>query len=352
VYAKSGALVTGPGPARSGGVVRQAVHGAAATGNMGNRIAVAVPVSDGDTVVGAILVTVGRGEVYARVARAWLAMAGLAAVAVGVTWLIARRQARRLAAPLEQLAGAASRLGDGDFSVRTMPAGITEIDTVNTSLDRTAGRLGDLVERERAFSADASHQLRTPLTGLQLGIETALATPESDLRAALTDALETSRQLETTVSDLLALARDQPRSRDPLDLERLLEELRVRWNGRLAAVDRPLRVLRDRDIPPTSVSAAAVAQILDVLLDNALRHGSGAVTVAARDAQGSLAIDVSDEGPALTADPRALFRRRSSEVSGTGIGLALARRLAEAEGGRLVLAARTPPTFTLITPAP
>ena len=352
VYAKSGALVTGPGPARSGGLVRQAVHGAAATGNMGNRIAVAVPVSDGDTVVGAILVTVGRGEVYARVARAWLAMAGLAAVAVGVTWLIARRQARRLAAPLEQLAGAASRLGDGDFSVRTMPAGITEIDTVNTSLDRTAGRLGDLVERERAFSADASHQLRTPLTGLQLGIETALATPESDLRAALTDALETSRQLETTVSDLLALARDQPRSRDPLDLERLLEDLRVRWNGRLAAVDRPLRVLRDRDIPPTSVSAAAVAQILDVLLDNALRHGSGAVTVAARDAQGSLAIDVSDEGPPLTADPRALFRRRSSEVSGTGIGLALARRLAEAEGGRLVLAARTPPTFTLITPAP
>jgi signal transduction histidine kinase len=351
VYATSGTRVTGPGPARAPALVRQTAHGAAADGDVGGRLAVAVPVSDGDTIVGAVLVSINRGEIYSRVARTWLGMLGLAAVAVAVTWLLARRFARRLAGPVERLATTAERLGDGDFSVRAGAVGIAEIDTVNHALNSTAARLGDLVERERAFSADASHQLRTPLTGLQFGLEAALTTPGADLRVALTDALDTAKRLENTVTNLLALARDTPHDAEVLDLDTFLTLLRERWNGPLAASGRPLRVAQERDAPRTSVSSAALTQIVDVLLDNAVRHGRGAVTVTARDADGVLAIDVADEGPTLTADPRELFRRRSADADGSGIGLSLARRLAEAEGARLMLSARQPPRFTLLAPS-
>lgn len=350
VYASSGARVAGPGADKPGALVRRASGGAVVTGEIDGRIAVAVPVSDGDAIVGAVLVTVDRGQVYARVAQTWAAMLALAAGAVAVTWLVARRQARRLAVPLERLAGTAERLGDGDFTVRAAPTGIAEIARVSSSLDRTAARLGDLVERERAFSTDASHQLRTPLTGLQLGLETSLATPGADLRAALGDALDTARQLESTVSDLLALARDKPRTGQPLDLDTFLDGLRCRWNGLLAAADRPLRIAPSPDAPPTCMSLPAATQILDVLLDNALRHGRGAVTVTSRDAGGALAIDVADEGAALSGDARELFNRRSQSAEGSGVGLALARRLAESEGGRLVLSSRAPSRFTLLAP--
>lgn len=350
VYDASGLRVAGPGPQRPTDFVRQALRGAGGSGIVGGRIVAAVAVSDGDAVVGAVLVTADHGQVYARIARTWAGMLALAIAAVGVAWLIAGRLSRRIAGPVERLAAAAERLGDGDFSVRTTRVGIVEIDTASSSLDRTAERLGNLVERERAFSADASHQLRTPLTGLQLGIEAALAAPDADLRAALADALGTARQLESTVSDLLALARDRPRGAQALDIDALMSELRSRWNGLLAKADRPLRVVVDRDLPQTVVSRAAVQQILDVLLDNAFRHGRGAVSVTVRDAEGALAIDVSDEGPAIVGDSRELFRRRSGTAPGTGIGLALARRLAESEGGRLVLSSFHPPRFTLLAP--
>lgn len=351
VYDAAGRRVAGPGPARADSFVRRALHGAVSSGNVDGRISAGVAVSDGDTVVGAVLVTVDHGQVYARIARTWAAMLALALGAVAIAWMIAHRLSGRIAGPVERLAVAAERLGDGDFTVRTARVGIPEIDVANSSLDRTAQRLGKLVERERAFSADASHQLRTPLTGLQLGIEAALAAPGADLRAALADALGTSRQLESTVSDLLALARDQPSGKQALDFDTLMTDLRARWNGLLAKADRPLRIIMDPDIPQTCVSRAAVEQILDVLIDNALHHGRGSVSVTVREAEGAFAIDVSDEGTAITGDSRELFRRRSSDAEGTGIGLALARRLAESEGGRLILSSTHPPRFTLLAPS-
>jgi len=86
------------------------------------------------------------------------------------------------------------------------------------------------------------------------------------------------------------------------------------------------------------------------LLDNAAVHGRGAVTVSVRDAAGALAVDVADEGPGIEVADAELFVRRSSRAAGHGIGLALARSLAEAEGGRLRLTRPSPPTFTLLLP--
>jgi signal transduction histidine kinase len=98
------------------------------------------------------------------------------------------------------------------------------------------------------------------------------------------------------------------------------------------------------------VRAAALTQILDVLIDNAYRHGAGAITVTVRGLDDAIAIDVSDQGPPLSTEPGVLFDRRAPQSTGHGIGLAIARRLAESQGGRMRLANQDPPTFTLLLP--
>lgn len=145
---------------------------------------------------------------------------------IAAAWLIARRQARGLAVPLEHLSLAAGRLGEGDFSVRTRPEHIPEIDAVGESLNTTAARLDDLLARERAFSADASHQLRTPLAGLRLRLEAALERPDTELRPAIHASLREADRLEQTIDELLALARDiRGTAVQPLEPDALLAEI-------------------------------------------------------------------------------------------------------------------------------
>lgn len=313
-----------------------------------------------DLVLAAPVRVAGRPELVVRVATpssvplgravlAWLIMIGLAAVAVLVVWRLSRRLAVRLAGPLEELAVAAGRLGGGELTVPT--SGIPEIDAVGDALHDAADRLGRVLERERAFSADASHQLRTPLTGLRLELEAALAHDDRDPRAALRSAVAAADRLEETINDLLALARDTPRTGAALDVDALLAEVRERGDTPLSASGRALELRREADLPRSVASAPAVRQVLTVLLDNAIRHGRGTVRVTARSAGDALAVDVGDDGPGIDLPEHELFARQSDRADGHGIGLALARRLAEAEGGRLRLTRPAPPTFTLLLPA-
>lgn len=353
VYVDRGHRILGIGPEGGDEAVYHALH----DGEINNRnyhgdLVVAVPVTHDSDVIGAVRAASSRAAIYRQVALVWLGMLGLAGLAIGTVWLVARRQARRLARPLEELSDAARRLGQGDFSVRTTAVGIPEIDSVGSALNSTAGRLDDMLARERSFSADASHQLRTPLTGLRLRLEAALDHPGQDLRHAITDGIAAADRLEQTIEELLALARDTRSSNaTPLDLPGLLAEIEAGWHDRLAAQDRVLRVAVDPQAPVSLASTAAVRQVLTVLLDNAATHGTGTVSVAVRNAADVLAIDVSDEGAGITTAEPELFTRRSRLADGHGIGLALARSLAEAEGGRLRLTRPAPPTFTLLVPA-
>ncbi|HEV7656926.1 MAG TPA: HAMP domain-containing sensor histidine kinase [Mycobacteriales bacterium] len=350
VYGLQGQRLLGDGPAVADGPVQQAVGGATAGGSDAGDFVVAIPVTSGSRVVGVVRAASAQSRVWLQVGLTWLAMAGLAAAAIAAAALLARRQSRRLADPLERLATAAQTLGDGDFTVRLAPAGIPEIDAAASALTRTAERLGDLVGRERAFSADASHQLRTPLTGLRLRLETALD-GDADLRGAVEGALTTADRLERTIDELLALARDAPHARTPADLPAVLAELESSWSGPLAAAGRSLQITLQPELSGTRASAAAVRHILDVLLANAQGHGAGMVSIVVREADTAIALDVTDEGPGV-AEPEELFRRRTSRGAGHGIGLALARALAEAEGGRLLLSRPGPgPVFTLLLPA-
>ncbi|HEV7828031.1 MAG TPA: HAMP domain-containing sensor histidine kinase [Pseudonocardiaceae bacterium] len=352
VYVHPGVLILGTGPRDADVPVYKALHAEINNADINGDLVVAVPVTHDSDVIGAVRAASPLRTVYRLVGLVWLAMFGLGGLAVGMVWLVARRQARRLAGPLEKLSDAARRLGQGDFSVRTTPAAIPEIDSVGSALNSTAGRLDDMLARERSFSADASHQLRTPLTGLRLRLEAALEHPGQDLRQAITDGIASADRLEQTIEELLALARDTRSSNTtPLDLPTLLDEIESGWHDRLAAQDRSLQVAVDPHAPVSLASTAAVRQVLTVLLDNAATHGSGTVSVAVRNAADALAIDVSDEGDGITAPEPELFTRRSRLADGHGIGLALARSLAEAEGGRLRLTRPAPPTFTLLVPA-
>lgn len=349
VYDDGGRRIAGTGPADGGSLVSDVLDGKTRSDVDGSDVVVAVPISHDAEIIGAVRAAAPHNTVVNQVAMVLGAMAALGGLVIAAVWLVARRQARRLAAPLEDLSGTARRLGDGDFSIRARDSDIPEIDAVGSSLNTTAVRLDDLLARERAFSADASHQLRTPLAGLRLRLEAALENPDADPRPAIRAGLADADRLEQTVEELLALARDVPGGTSgPVDLDTVLEPLAQEWRPRLAAAGRELGVHRDPATPRPLVSTGALRQVLSVLLDNASVHGAGTVTVSTREALGAVAVDVSDEGPPLQVRDDELFERRRDRASGHGIGLALARRLAEAEGGRLHLGRTAPPTFTLL----
>jgi signal transduction histidine kinase len=151
---------------------------------------------------------------------------------------------------------------------------------------------------------------------------------------------------------LLALARDtRATPASAIDLAALLGEQSPEWRERLAFQGRELELAIDPGTPGLHMSGAAVRQVLRVLVDNASMHGGGTVTITVREASGAVAIDVSDEGAGVREPESVLFSRPADQRDGHGIGLALARRLAVAEGGRLELMRPSPPTFTLLLPS-
>lgn len=351
LYGLDGARVAGRGPRDGGQLVRAALRGRVADGSEGGALVVTVPATNDERVVAVVRAAVPESIVGGQQRLVWLGTAGLAVLVLVVSGLVAAVRARHLVRPVHDLTGALARLGRGDFSVRAKPSGIAEMDAAGASLDATAARLGTLVGRERAFTADASHQLRTRLAGLRLGLESAQLDPEADVRAVLETAVAETDRMQSTLDDLLALARDTPQDRGLLHLPALLDETEHEWRGTLATAGRPLRVHLDFELPAARASVSAVRQILDVLLANASEHGAGAVTVHARSVPGGLAIDVTDEGPGVADDGPDVFARRAGRGGGHGIGLSLARSLAQAEGGHLSLRGRGPtPIFTLLLP--
>ena len=347
-YDADGTRVLGAGPPTADQDTRAALTGARVTdGDPGADFTVDVPVNDDGHISGAVRASTPRTEAWTRIIAAWLSMAGLGGVTLAAIVLLARRQATRLAAPLEGLSVFAADIGRGRL-VPSPPTGVAEIDDVAASLSEAAHRVERTLARERAFSADASHQLRTPLAGLRLQLESALEGSPAQLRPACIAAVSATDRLERTITDLLALSRDVPSGRQELSLDALFDDLRNDHRRPLAVDGRQLDVLMPSDVPCVAASEPAVRQTLSVLLDNARQHGRGTVTLVARDAGRAVAVDVTDEGRVRTEGQ--MFVRRSPTATGTGIGLALARSLVEADGGRLVLSRRSPTTFTVLLP--
>ena len=314
-------------------------------GRLSDAMSATAPGPDGSLV----RVSSASDAVDGRVQRALLALVLLGVAALSAAVGLALIQSKRLSEPLARLARSATRLGDGDFSLATPRSGVSEIDAIASSLDRSAERVEQLLKAERGFSEHASHQLRTALTGLQLRLEELASNDDPAVREEAEAALEQSARLLSTIEELLALARTGRAGNvvrfDLGDLVRQhvddVEPILAR-DGRRAMVDAP---------EPVEVVATlgAVGQALDILLSNAVRHGAGAVlaTVAADERRAR--VDIADEGPGLAHLDGSVFVGRT-DAGGHGIGLSLAQTLVTTEGGTISLVRAAPPVFRIELP--
>ena len=333
-YDPSGSLVAGTGPKTADATTTGALANHVTDAKTGGSRVVAVPVSVDEQLIGVIRAEQSTSASEARTRRIVLLLGSLAiavvAIGAGIGYVIAGRLAR----PVLALRDAAVQLGEGDFTLDVPRSKIPEIDQAAVAMTATATRLADLVTRERSFSADASHQLRTPLAGLRAAIETELEFPRPDHTVALRESLDDIDRLERTIAELLHIARTPRTDNVTTSISRLFGEIDAAWHGRLAVVGRPLTIRNAHHTPDVRGNPLVLRHALDVLLDNALTHGAGEVHLDHAVAADTVTITVADEGPGFAADATGANTVDSTDH---GLGLPLARRLVEALPGRLVI---------------
>ncbi|CAN5595401.1 ATP-binding protein [soil metagenome] len=299
-----------------------------------------------------ITVVASAKEADERSVDAWLVVGGLAVLGIAAAVALASLEARRFGRPLDDLVAASRRLGAGDLSVTVAPVGIPELDAVGEALASSGDRIADLVRREREFSSNASHQLRSPLTALRVRLEDAAMGDPEEMGPALTDAFAEVDRLEATIADLLALARSTPTlSPDRSPVSDVLQAVQQRWAPLLAPDGRTVEVEVAPDLRREAIPARPVAEVLNVLVENARHHGAGTVHVEGRRSGTHLVLSVADEGPGIPAGlEQAIFTRHVSGADSSGVGLALARTVAQSIGGRLELVDARQAQFELYVP--
>ena len=307
---------------------------------------VGVPATSAGVVHGAIRLTLDQQATNALVRGYWVALVAVAVVVLiamaGIGWAIARSVTR----PIRTLDAAAARFATGDLSpVEPDPSAPPEIAVLGDTMNTMARRLDRLLHEQREFVADASHQLRTPLTALRLQLEnlqSSAATAEDE--DALGAAIEETNRLGALVAALLQLARaEETAAPEAVDLAALAADRVDTWS----AVADATEVRLDLTTPAGPVLASAVPggveQILDNLIDNAVEVAPPGSRVSVTVARGAAMHElvVGDEGPGLSDEDkeRALerFWRADRSMPGTGLGLPIAAALARASGGSLGL---------------
>jgi len=304
-------------------------------------MATAVPIQDEEELVGAVRITRSVQHVNDNVRNVTLGLAAIGIAALAAGMLLAFGLAGSLSRPLTRLAAAAKRLGEGDLSARAGEvSGASEVEELGHSFDEMADRLERSVQSQREFVANASHQLRTPLTAMKLRLEGAIAdAPNDELRTRLEAADREVDRLSGIVDRLLVMAREIEEGRSThVDLREAMDRAVARWNER--AGDRDSTVVSRGDGGSARVDPTDLDQILDNLLDNATAYAPGEVTLESGGSNGRVFVAVQDRGPGIAPDDLArvterFYRGRGVSSGGSGLGLAIARQLAEKWGGTL-----------------
>jgi len=280
-----------------------------------------------------------------RVVRTSLVVgfAVLLAVLAAVAWRLVGATLR----PVEALrAGAEKITGTGSTDTLPLPDSADEIRRLAETLNDMLGRLESSRRRQRAFVADAAHELRSPLTSLRTQLEVGVATGEEPETEEL---LAEVQRLTSLVDDLLLLARlddAQPPPREVLDLGVVVAESAARYAGQRVPV-----TLTVSPTPTVLVDSGAARRVLANLLDNAVRYAASAVSVGVRtEADGGALVEIVDDGPGIPAEDRdRVFERfsrlhdaRDRGTGGSGLGLAIVKELVNQLGGTVWLADADP----------
>jgi signal transduction histidine kinase len=332
---------------------------------------VAIPIASSGTVHGAVRVTYPTSAIDHRVRATWLRLGLLCLVVLVLVAGVGMVFAREVSRPVRRLEEAARRVAAGDLAVRVdEDAGPPEIRSLAGTFNMTAQHLEQLIGSQQRFVADASHQLRTPLTALRLRLETLEHHVDEAGRSKLDAAIAETLRLGRLVQSLLVLARSDAATTTPqrVDLSNVVA-------GRL---DAWAPVAADQDVhldatcePGTVVRAVpgAIEQILDNLVSNALDvAGPGSrIAIDVRPGVARTELHVIDQGPGMSVDDRAhaferFWRSPGSSSDGFGLGLAIVEQLARNSGGRVRLDAGPDgrgldavvllPTFTASSPHP
>jgi two-component system, OmpR family, sensor kinase len=307
---------------------------------------VTVPMVDEGRVAGAVRFSASTAAIDAGVRSSWIRLAavGVAVIVAGLvlTWLLAEPLGRRI----RRLADASTRLGKGELDVRATEEGPAELDTLARSFNQMAEELTGSIESQREFVANASHQLRTPLTGIRLRLE-AIAQEGGRAAEQAAKAQAELDRLSALVDDLLALAHasSSDATATSVDLGELASEAVARWREGAEAAGKRLE-LRADGRPVVWAAREDVEHVLDNLIDNALRYAPAGseVRVETKARDGRAALTVADDGPGIPPAERARvferFYRGSTGRSagpGTGLGLAIVAELVRRWEGEVTL---------------
>jgi signal transduction histidine kinase len=305
---------------------------------------VAVPVAANGRIEGAARITYPTSAVDSRVRRYWLVLTAIAAIVIAVAVMVGIAIASFMAKPLRELEAAASAVGGGDLTARAPEdEGPPEVRSLAAVFNETVTKLERLLASQEEFVADASHQLRTPLTALRLRLENLARDVTPSGRAELEGAVAEVDRLGNLVEALLALARADIR-REPagrVDVEAVVRDRLRAWSA--LADERSIRLVGVYGgVPDARTAEERVRQVLDNLLENAVEAAptGTSVTVQTTAAPAWVELHVLDEGPGLTPEQRErAFDRfwRNRDGEGSGLGLAIVRRLVEHDGGAVEL---------------
>ena len=282
-----------------------------------------------------------------RFAGVMLAVGALSGV---IAYLVTLGTRSRVEQSSQELVQLATRFAAGEARLTPVHSDIEEIDQVSGVMTRRAHDMTRSLAAERDFAADASHQLRTPLTALLMRLEEISETHDADVvKEEATIAIAQVERLTRVVDDLLGRTRGAGGPSPAVSLDSVIAALQREWQPAFEQARRSVRVRGERGLFVRS-TPVALSQVLSTLLENSLVHGRGTVDVHARRSGPSVVVEVSDQGDGVPAAmaPHIFERSVSSGAGGsTGLGLALARDLAESNGGRLDLVQAQPARFAL-----
>lgn len=310
----------------------------------------AVPVVVDGRRAGAVRVTQSVDAVKDEVRGDIIALIGVGIVALLLGLAVAWFLAGSLARPLRGLAATARRVAGGDLDARAEVDGSAEQKEVAGAFNDMTGRLGNSLRAQREFVANASHQLRTPLTGLRLRLEAAtLKSRDPEVKRELAAAEHETQRLARLLAELLTLAGERERPPpQPVDVGEVVAAAYRRWEG---PAERSGHRLTVDDGEPAEVASSPedVAAMLDNVIENALNYSppGSEVTVGWRAERDRVRLAVADEGPGIEEDERErvferFYRGEASRggASGTGLGLSVVEALAARWEGEALLTNR------------